>query len=297
MSKTLEDPDSPAHDCREIRTVEDDDEYADSPCDYLRSRCVRSPACCVYCQLCFSLPFFAMAAIGTHLWQRFTPVYEEVEFRFGGPKIIRKQMGSVDMNVPLSFENPNPYPIQIHEKVGKILLAHSWHELGQFKIPSALIPPQSEASFSVESEVAIDGVGDILAVTPKLLTPVVEFWFVAEDLKGEAKLDLFAKKMGITIKLSRACSALFNRHDRTTDGDMFCSENRTQLEKRVPAPDLVFPELTEKYEGIKNRAVGAMMLVGYLFGGLLIFFAALTYQSLPCEDERQSSVELLVLIS
>ena len=88
-----------------------------------------------------------------------------------------------------------------------------------------------KASFSVQSEVAIDGVGDLLAVTPKLLTPVVEFWLVVENLKGEPLINLFANKLSLpTIKLSRACSALFNRHDRTTDGDMFCSENRTGLD-------------------------------------------------------------------
>jgi len=246
-----------------------------------------------------------MAAIATHLWREFTPVYQELEIRFGGPKISGKRFSVVDMSVPLSFKNPNPYPIQVHERMGKILLAHSWHELGQFKVPSALVPPQSEASFSVQSEVAIDGVGDILAVTPKLLTPVVEFWFVVENLEGEAKIDLFANNLGMTIKLSRACSAMFNRQDRTTDGDMFCSENRTQLKKKVPAPDLVFPELTEKYENIKNRAVGSMMLVGYSVGGLMLFFAALTYQSLQGDDQcpvaftndRDKSLELVVLIS
>jgi hypothetical protein len=226
-------------------------------------------------------------------------VYTEVEFRFGDPKVIGKHLGVVDMSVPLAFDNPNPYPIQIHEKMGKILLAHSWHELGHFTIPSALVPPQSHANFSVESRVAIEGVGDLLAVTPKLLAPSVEFWFVAEDVKGEAKINLFAQRMGISFKVSRACSALFYRHNHTTDGDTFCSENRNQLTKRIPAPPLVFPELTEKYEAIKNRAVGIMMVLGYSVGGLLLFFAAFVYQSLPYDGRHRvnGDVGTLVLIS
>lgn len=304
MSKDREHPEGPSYDCREIHILEDPDD-PESSCCSLPVIKLQSSACC-YCQLCMSIPFFVMAAIATHLWREFTPVYQEIELRFGGPNVTGERFSVVDMNVPLSFRNPNPYPIQIHERLGKILLAHSQHELGQFRVPSALVPPCSEASFSVQSEVAIDGVGDLLAVTPKLLTPVVEFWLVVENLKGEPLINLFANKLSLpTIKLSRACSALFNRHDRTTDGDMFCSENRTQLKRRIPAPDLVFPELTEKYEGIKNRAVGAMMIVGYLVGGLMLFFASLTYQSLQGDEQcpvaftndQDNSMELLVLIS
>lgn len=299
--------------CRELEYGfgEDDEEYFEQ-CSCLRNRWIISPVCC-YCQLFCSIPFLVIAVIGTQLWQRFTPVYREVEFGFGGPQINGKHFSVVDMtrhmSVPMAFDNPNPYPIEIHEKRGKILLAHSWHELGQFVIPSAFVPPQSHANFSVESEVAIDGVGDILAVTPELLAHLVEFWFVVEDLEGEARIDLFAQRVNITIKLSRACSAVFNTQNHTTDGDMFCSENRTQLEKRVPAPPLVFPELTDKYEAIKNRAVGIMMVLGYCAGGLLLFFASFIYQSLPetlyideClpttnDRDRLSSIESVVLIS
>lgn len=247
--------------------------------------CVQSAACCC-AQLCTSIPFFIMAAIATHLWHKFTPVYREVEFEFGSPQILGKHINEVDLNLPLSFKNPNPYPLQIHERRGTIFLANSQHELGHFQIPSAWIPQKSEASFSVRSEVIINGVGDVVAVLPQMPKNLVEFWFVAEDLEGEAKIDLFATKLGIAITLSRACSAKFNRRSESVQGDMFCSENRTQLERRIPAPDLLFPELTAKYEGIKNRAVGAMMAVGYLVGGILLFFATLTYQNL--QDEHST---------
>lgn len=249
------------------------------------AQCLRSSVC-LYCQLFSSIPFFMIAAIATHWRFQFTPVYKVLELQFGDPEVTGNHMNGVDLKIPLKFQNPNLYPIQIHERLGTIFLPNSRRELGHFQVPRTWVPPNSEVSFVMTSQVVIHGISDALAVFPEWDKQIAELWFVAEELECEALVDLFTTELDIEMRLGRACSAKFNAFDMSAKGGMFCSENRTQLAQRIPAPDLLFSELTSKYEEIKNTSTGAMMAVGYLGGGILLFLASLTYESM--QDKRQS---------
>lgn len=251
--------------------------------------CVHSGSC-FYFQLCTSIPFFLVAAVATQLWRKLTPVYREVQLEFGSPQIHGIDMNTVDLKIPITFINPNPYPIQVHEKRGVVLLANSANALGHFQIPSAWVPQQSEASFSITSRVSMDGAIDVLAMLPRLASDKrVEFWFVVEEVQAEAKVDLICTELDIAIAWGRACSAKFNQVDKSVSDNMFCSDNLTLLAERIP---LLPPEvIATKYEGVKNQTVGTMMAIGYLGGGLFLFLATLTYQNLQDRYQDQEARE------
>lgn len=231
------------------------------------------------CSSCFALLLLILGIYGTALYNRFTPVYEEVdcgdaETALNGISISGLKL-QVGLLLTITCTNPNPYDIQITEpKQGKIYYATSLDELGVVKLKTGQINSgssqiQLDGTLSLSGFAALSLIsritsGAVHIVADIMFEGLIEENMVVTTLEIKPSYD---QKCGLSLDVSSGqigemvCADKFD--------DLVISDIGISLKPGVSALG-VDQEVIDDGTRTKNNVLGTIIVASFTMVGLLI---------------------------